>query len=242
MRVGRGRPQVARSVVRADQRPPANRGAARASCRGAIRVFTALLLLAGVLSPFAQQAGARPGSRPVAQIQDSRRDGAPPPIPEPSRVVAIGSFQTAIGCPANDDPTCTLTELADDGGIWSGSFLLPPGQYDYRALAMTADGDVSLGEDGDPDGQDVTFTVTSPEGGAYFVYDTHTGEVSATAYDQELTLQIDALGVFALQPIENGEYEVFLTSPAGLYPYQVQVNGEPVVEPDGEPVQINLGA
>ncbi|MBA2753802.1 MAG: hypothetical protein H0U40_04975, partial [Chloroflexia bacterium] len=203
-----------------------------------MRLLPALLLLVGLLSPFAQEAAAAPRPRPVAQIQDSRRDGAPPPIPEPSRVVAIGSFQTAIGCPANDDPTCTLTDLTDDGGVWSGSFLLPPGQYDYRALATTPDGDVSLGEDGDPDGQDVSFTVTSPTGGAYFLYDTHTGEVSATAYDQELTVQIDALGVFALRPIENDEYEIFLTAPAGVYPYQIQANGEPIGTPD----EINLGA
>ncbi|HEV2109582.1 MAG TPA: SpaA isopeptide-forming pilin-related protein [Thermomicrobiales bacterium] len=198
-----------------------------------------LLLAAGILAPFAQVAAATPRPLPLAAIPSNaaQRSDAPPPIPEPTRVVATGSFQTALGCPANNDPTCAASELTDDGGIWSESFLLPPGQYTYRAFVETPEGDFSLGQGGDPNGSDVTFTVQGDGGGAYFLYDTHEGEVSATPFSEQYVLSVEQLGDFALRPIDNNRYEVFLTSPAGQFPYEVLVNGEPVASDE----QINLG-
>jgi uncharacterized surface anchored protein len=235
MRIGRVGSMFPRSVARSKS-VLRDRGASSASI---VHLLTALLLVAGIFAPLAQVAGATPRSVPLASLPSNiaQRDDAPPPIPEPTRVVAIGSFQTALGCPANNDPTCAASELTDDGGIWSGSFLLPAGQYTYRAFVETPEGDFSLGQGADPDGRDVTFTVQGDGGGAYFVYDTHEGEVSATPFSDQYVLSVQQLGDFPLRPIENNRYEVFLTSPAGQFPYEVLVNGEPVAS--GE--QINLG-
>lgn len=228
MRIGRTRANTPHRAVR----PPASSQARspQPSQGLALRLVATLFLAAGILAPFGQVAAATPLALPLAAIPAgaAQRDGAPPPVPEPTRVVATGSFQSELGCPSDDDPTCAVSQLPDDGGVWEESFLLPAGQYTYRAFVETPDGDFSLGQNGDPDGQDITFAVQGSGGGAYFVYDTHLGEVSATPFPAQYVLSIDQLGDYTLRPIANNRYEVYLTSPAGQFPYQVQENGEPV--------------
>ena len=91
-----------------------------------------------------------------------------------------------------------------------------------------------------PDGQDITFTVQGTGGGAYFVYDTHLGEVSATPFPAQYVLSIEQLGDYTLRPIANNRYEVYLTSPAGQFPYQVFATGEPVGP--GEAINLDVQA
>ncbi len=98
----------------------------------------------------------------------------PPPLPAPGRVALAGSFQTALGCPADFDPTCQLTQLQDtDGdGSWSAVLPVPPGDYAFRVVA-SSDAERSLGQGGDPNGGDIPLSVPGNAAGAYFRYDSH---------------------------------------------------------------------
>lgn len=53
----------------------------------------------------------------------------------PTAVTAAGSFQSELGCPGDWQPECTTTALADaDGdGVWTGTFLVPAGSWEYKA-------------------------------------------------------------------------------------------------------------
>lgn len=240
MRSGRSESLPSRRAIQATGSPPVPCRSSHLSGAGALRLLATLLLAAGIFAPFAQLAAASPRAMPLAAVPATaaQRDGAPPPIPEPTRVVATGSFQSELGCPTDNDPTCNVSELPDDGGVWEESFLLPAGQYTYRAFVETPEGDFSLGENGDPEGEDITFTVQGTGGGAYFVYDTHLGEVSATPFPAQYVLSIEQLGDYTLRPIANNRYEVYLTSPAGQFPYDVLANSEVV----GSGEAINLDA
>src|SRR4051794_18554457 len=126
------------------------------------RVFNAagqallvISLLLSVVAPFAPVAAAQPGS-PL-----------PPPLPAPNRVALAGSFQTALGCAADFDPTCPQTQLQNNrDGSFSAVLPIPPGDYTFRVVA-SSDQDRSLGAGGDPNGDDLTLSVPSDAAGAY---------------------------------------------------------------------------
>src|SRR3954447_5804037 len=122
----------------------------RAGWRNVIAIGQALLvfsLLVSLAAPFAPVAAAQPGS-PL-----------PPPLPAPNRVALAGSFQTALGCAADFDPTCPQTQLQNNrDGSFSAVLPIPPGDYTFRVVA-SSDQDRSLGAGGDPDGDDLTLSV-----------------------------------------------------------------------------------
>jgi pullulanase-type alpha-1,6-glucosidase len=78
-------------------------------------------------------------------------------------VTAPGSYQTALGCPANDDPACMASWLQDpdgDGIFTFSTTSIPAGDYSARfAIGRTAD---NMGEPMDftveADGDNVSFT------------------------------------------------------------------------------------
>src|SRR5688500_16378631 len=121
--------------------------------RGAVRVIHALFaltLLLGLIAPLA------PLAPPVSAQQAGQ---LPPPLPRPTRVALSGSFQTLLGCPADFDPTCPATQLQDNrDGSWTTALAIPPGEYVFRVVA-TSDAERSLGQNGDPNGADLTLSV-----------------------------------------------------------------------------------
>ncbi|HYH94545.1 MAG TPA: DUF3372 domain-containing protein, partial [Hyalangium sp.] len=55
-------------------------------------------------------------------------------VAAPTTVTVVGDFQSEAGCPADNDPTCTATQLtleADDG-VWQKSFNVPAGTWQYK--------------------------------------------------------------------------------------------------------------
>jgi maltose-binding protein MalE len=102
----------------------------------------------------------------VAQIGDAikvQQSGAV------NSVTVAGSMQSEAGCAADWDPACETTFLADQGdGVWTGTFSLPAGEYEYKA-ALNADWAESYGANGGADNiplalaadTDVTFTYDS---------------------------------------------------------------------------------
>src|SRR3712207_4594403 len=89
---------------------------------GLLHALFALSLLAGLAVPLA----------PLSPAAAALTQGSPlpPPLPAPVRVALSGSFQTALGCPADFDPGCPQTQLQDNrDGSWSAVLPVPPGDY-----------------------------------------------------------------------------------------------------------------
>ncbi|MCC7023165.1 MAG: hypothetical protein IT338_10065, partial [Thermomicrobiales bacterium] len=188
----------------------------RASWHGP-QLLVILSLLVSLLAPLAPAlpAAAQTGSQ------------LPPPLPQPSRVALSGSFQTVLGCPADFDPTCPQTQLNDNrDGSWSAALPVPPGDYTFRVVA-SSDTDRSLGAGGDPNGADLTLSVPANAGGAYFRYDSLTGEITAEPVAATAVLQTDLGEQYAMAPTRGG-YQVTWDAQPGTYGFQVLFDGQPV--------------
>src|SRR4051812_34677771 len=181
-----------RSTLNRRQVFQAGRRQSVAACQ-ALVIFSLLLSL---ITPLAPVAAAQPGF-PL-----------PPPLPAPNRVALSGSFQTALGCAADFDPTCPQTQLQDDrDGSWSAVLPVPPGDYTFRIVA-SSDQDRSLGAGGDPNGGDLTLSVPGDAAGAYFDYDSLTGEISAEPVASLVTLATDLGDKLPMAPRRQGGYRV----------------------------------
>jgi len=85
-------------------------------------------------------------------------------------VTVAGSMQDEAGCAADWDPTCENTFLSDDGtGIWTGTFTLPAGEYEYK-FALNADWAENYGADGARDGGNIPLVLTE-ETAVTFTFD-----------------------------------------------------------------------
>ncbi len=186
----------------------------------ASQAFLILSLLISLVAPLF-------AALPAAALQGAP---FPPPLPEPSRVALSGSFQAALGCPADFDPTCPQTALQDNrDGSWSAVLPVPPGDYAFRVVAAS-DQERSLGERGDPNGGDLFLNVPGDAAGAYFRYDSLTGEILAEPVARAATLVTDLGEQFAMAPAPGGGYEVAWDAQAGSYGFQIQINGQPVAQ------------
>ena len=137
----------------------------------------------------------------------------PPALPQPSSVVVIGDFQDELGCPKDNDPTCTATALKNDRGTWSGNVPMSPGPHSYRIVA-TSDSERSLGAGADPNGADLSVSVPDGTAGVYVSYDSLTGEI--VALPRRVRAQVSTPdGTLDLRPIERGRFEAYFDAPAG---------------------------
>ncbi len=159
-----------------------------------------------------------------------------------TQVAAVGDFQGQFGC-NGFDMNCPATQLTDHNGIWTGTFAIPPGQWQWQIVAMTQDGQqLVLAEDG----RDTTGTLQLAEGdaGTYFEFDAARQEATAAAVPAVAQLTTDT-GTYALAP-DNGNYTAILQpSPAGQINAELQLNGAPVgnpqVIPTGQgPVEVTI--
>ncbi|HLL49230.1 MAG TPA: hypothetical protein VK356_01060, partial [Thermomicrobiales bacterium] len=187
-----------------------------------LHALFALSLLIGLLIPLA------PLTSPAAAAQTG--GSIPPPLPVPSRVALSGSFQTVLGCPADFDPTCAQTQLQDNrDGSWSAVLPVPAGDYVFRVVA-SSDIERALGEGGDPNGADVLLSVPGNAAGAYFRYDSLTGEIVAEPVTDVAALVTDLGEQFAMAPAPGGGYEVRWDAQPGTYGFQVWFNEQPVIQ------------
>src|SRR5215203_6146989 len=183
----------------------------------------ALSLLAGLIVPLAPLT-------PPAAAALSQGSPLPPPLPVPVRVALSGSFQTALGCPADFDPSCPQAQLQDNrDGSWSTILTVPPGDYVFRVVA-SSDVDRALGEGGDPNGADIPLSVPGDATGVYFRYDSLTGEVIAEPVTNVATLVTELGEQFAMAPSRGGGYELTWDAQPGSYGFQVLFNGQPVAQ------------
>ncbi len=187
------------------------------------RWLTLFLTLSLVISAFAPFIA--PG---VAAAQAG--EPLPPPLPAPQRVSLAGSFQAALGCPGDFDPSCPQTDLNDNGdGTWSTVLPIPPGSYTFRVVA-SSDTDRSLGQGGDPNGQDFQVNVPPDAAGVYFAYDQWTGRVDAEPVSALVTLRTDVGDDLALAPEPDGSFSVTWDAQPGAYGFQIFLNGQPVTQ------------
>ncbi|MCC6315040.1 MAG: hypothetical protein IT337_13630, partial [Thermomicrobiales bacterium] len=190
---------------------------------GLLHALTALAFLLGLLAPLT------PGTLAPLPAAAQRAPALPPPLAAPVQVAAVGDFQTALGCPADDDPDCHQSQLDDTGsGMWSVFLPIPPGNYRLRIVAR-ADRDVSLGQGGDPDGADIALDMPNDAAGAYISYDANTGAIVAKPAAHDVELTTDLGDRIAMGPARRG-YRATFDAQAGTYGVQILVDGEPVAQ------------
>ncbi|WP_307861045.1 pullulanase-type alpha-1,6-glucosidase [Microbacterium sp. SD291] len=101
-------------------------------------------------------------------------------------VTVPGSLNSEMGCAGDWDPACEkakLTLRAD--GIWSGTFDLPAGDYEYKA-AINGSWAINYGANGVPDGSNIT--ISHPGGPVTFYFDPRTNIAQSTAEGPIVTL------------------------------------------------------
>src|SRR5215208_3105906 len=188
-----------------------------------VHVLVVLSLLVGLLAPLVPLL-------PPTSAAASQGNPLPPPLPAPARVALSGSFQAALGCPADFDPSCPQTQLQDNrDGSWSTVLPVPPGDYVFRVVA-SSDVERALGEGGDPNGADIPLSVPGDATGVYFRYDTLTGEIVAEPVTNVATLVTELGEQFAMAPSRGGGYELTWDAQPGSYGFQVLFNGQPVAQ------------
>ena len=96
-------------------------------------------LVVAALAPLLALLAALPAPRPSIAAQQP---------PNPATVTIPGTIQSVLGCSGDWQPDCAKTFLTYDreADIWQGSFVLPPGAYEYKvALDKTWDENYGLG-------------------------------------------------------------------------------------------------
>src|SRR3954452_15610014 len=188
-----------------------------------LHALFALSLLVALVIPLAPLAS--PAAAAVSQGSP-----LPPPLPAPVRVALSGSFQTALDCPADFDPSCPQAQLQDNrDGSWSAVLPVPPGDYVFRVVA-SSDADRALGQGGDPNGADISLSIPGDAGGVYFRYDSLTGEIVAEPVANIATLVTDLGEQFAMAPARRGGYELRWDAQPGSYGFQVLFNDQSVAQ------------
>ena len=92
-------------------------------------------------------------------------------------VVLVGSLQDEGGCPGEWDPACTTTQLAFLGeGMYSGTFTLPAGEYEYK-VALNGGWDVNYGAACESNGANIVLSLAE-ETEVTFTFDQNIGLVS----------------------------------------------------------------
>ncbi len=97
---------------------------------------------------------------------------------QPTLVVIPGSIQSVLGCPGDWQPECEVTALTLDPstGLWSGTFDLPAGEYEYK-VALDGTWDVNYGMDGEAGGANIVL-VLNEQTAVTFVFDPMTSIVT----------------------------------------------------------------
>nr|MBA2247128.1 hypothetical protein [Chloroflexia bacterium] len=197
----------------------------------------ALALIAGLLLPLtdAGQALARPDlDARRALLQPTESDVV---LGAPIQVVAIGDFQTQLGC-VDLDLTCPQTQLVDNDGFFIGLLQLTPGTYEIQLVAVTQDGTQYLfGEDG-LDGDPIELRIEEGQTGAYISYNARTNEVVVEAVDALPVLQTDA-GAVALAP-DGTDLTALVPTQGGEATFELVLDGQPTGNPQSVALEQGL--
>ncbi|MEV4776121.1 pullulanase-type alpha-1,6-glucosidase [Microbacterium sp. LWH12-1.2] len=101
-------------------------------------------------------------------------------------VTVPGSLNSEMGCAGDWDPACEKAKLTlGDDGVWSSTFELPAGDYEYKA-AINGSWAINYGADGVLDGANITFSHTG--GAISFYFDPRTNIAQSSAEGPIVTL------------------------------------------------------
>lgn len=154
----------------------------------------------------------------------------------PSLVVIPGTIQSVLGCEGDWMPDCEITALTydEEDDLWSGSFDLPAGEYEYK-VALNGSWDVNFGLNAQQNGPNIPL-VLMEDTTVRFIYNHNTHWVTDSinsvianvpgSYQSEIGCPDDwspwCLQTL-LQDIDGDGIYTFATSaiPAGFYEAKV---------------------
>jgi glycosidase len=111
-------------------------------------------------------------------------------------VTVPGSYQTALGCSSDWDPSCLKTWLEHGAsGIYTSSTrAIPPGNYEAKAT-INGSWNENYGAGGAANGPNIQFSVTAPDQLILFSYDSHTHVLAIKAgHAADNNVEWDGLG------------------------------------------------
>jgi pullulanase len=90
--------------------------------------------------------------------------------PAPELVVIPGTIQSVLGCDGDWQPDCEATALIfdEEDQLWSNTFTLPAGEYEYKA-AINGSWNVNYGLNAEPGGPNISLVLTE-ETDVRFIY------------------------------------------------------------------------
>lgn len=171
--------------------------------------------------------------------QDS--GGLPPAAaPFPDMVVIPGTIQSVLGCAGDWVADCTNTALtfSEENLLWSGTFDIPAGEYEYKAT-LNGSWDVNFGLNAEPGGANIPL-VLAEDTAVTFYFDNQTGWVADSvnnlianvpgSFQDELGCAEDwlpsCLASWLQDPDGDGTFTFqTLSIPVGEYEAKVAVNG-----------------
>jgi glucoamylase len=133
--------------------------------------------------------------------------------------VAVGSFQSELGCPGDWDPGCLRSWLEDPDGNGIYSFettALPHGSYETK-VAIDESWDVNYGQGGVQNGANIGFTVPFDNAKVTFTYDSTTHILSVqTPIDHGALSHFDLARKDCLGTARNTTSKVWYTVANGV--------------------------
>jgi pullulanase-type alpha-1,6-glucosidase len=116
----------------------------------------------------------------------------PPAAKMPETVTIPGTIQSVLGCSGDWQPDCAVTYLAwsEEEQIWSATFTIPAGDYEYKA-ALNNTWDVNFGLNAESSGPNIPLSLAE-ETAVTFYFDHNTG----WATDDANALIAGAIGSF----------------------------------------------
>jgi len=164
--------------------------------------------------------------------------GAARAAASPITVTLAGNFQSELGCAGDWDPGCSTTNLTfqPGGSAWTGSFLIPAGNWEYKA-AIDGSWAENYGANATPGGANITLNLAVPTLVEFF-YSDHThwitddvNSVIATApgsFQSEMGCPADwdpgCLRSWLQDPDGDGVYTFVTSLPLGSFEAKVAIN------------------
>src|SRR5690606_19925211 len=95
-------------------------------------------------------------------------------IEQPDLVIIPGTIQSVLGCDGDWQPDCEATALTfdDEDQLWSATFDLPAGDYEYK-VTLNGSWDVNYGLHAEPNGANIPLSLAE-DTSVRFIYDHNT--------------------------------------------------------------------
>ncbi len=103
----------------------------------------------------------------------------------PASVTVAGTIQSELGCSDDWQPACAATMLTKNGTLWSGTFTIPAGSWQYK-IAINGAWTENYGAGGNANGDNIPFAITE-EKTVTFTYDEVTHAITDNSQEGVVT-------------------------------------------------------